>query len=199
MKKTGFTLAEVLITLSIIGVVAAMTLPTLTANVQKTQIGPALAKAVNTLENANRMAMQQYESRNIDTVAKSIKTNGTYIDLLETQVSGAVDSTNSSRYISKDGISFLLNTTAVTGTANNKYAGSAYTITIDTNGPNKKPNADGEDLYDVLVDKGGAVIPVGGNEWKKYTSATAVVACTATSFNKSCTGAIADNGWKVPY
>ncbi len=35
--KTGFTLAEVLITLSIIGVVAAMTIPTLVNNSQKTQ------------------------------------------------------------------------------------------------------------------------------------------------------------------
>lgn len=34
-KKTGFTLAEVLITLGIVGVVSAMTLPTLVANYQK--------------------------------------------------------------------------------------------------------------------------------------------------------------------
>ena len=37
MKKTGFTLAEVLITLSIIGVVAMMTLPALMTNVQEQQ------------------------------------------------------------------------------------------------------------------------------------------------------------------
>ena len=35
MYKKGFTLAEVLITLGIIGVVAAMTLPTLIKNYQK--------------------------------------------------------------------------------------------------------------------------------------------------------------------
>ena len=35
MKKIGFTLAEVLITLAIIGVVAVMTIPTLIANYQK--------------------------------------------------------------------------------------------------------------------------------------------------------------------
>ena len=35
LKKTGFTLAEVLITLGIIGVVAAMTLPAVITNVQK--------------------------------------------------------------------------------------------------------------------------------------------------------------------
>lgn len=43
--KTGFTLAEVLITLAIIGVVAAMTIPTLMANYQKTQYVAGLKKA----------------------------------------------------------------------------------------------------------------------------------------------------------
>ena len=34
-EKKGFTLAEVLITLAIIGIVAAMTIPTLVENAQK--------------------------------------------------------------------------------------------------------------------------------------------------------------------
>jgi len=42
--NTGFTLAEVLITLGIIGVVAAMTIPTLVANSQKAQYVTALKK-----------------------------------------------------------------------------------------------------------------------------------------------------------
>ena len=50
-KHFGFTLAEVLITLGIIGVVAAMTLPTLVANYQKTVMVTQLKKEVNTLSN----------------------------------------------------------------------------------------------------------------------------------------------------
>lgn len=38
MGKNGFTLAEVLITLGIIGVVAAMTIPTLIANTRAAQL-----------------------------------------------------------------------------------------------------------------------------------------------------------------
>ena len=41
----AFTLAEVLITLGIIGVVAAITIPTLMANYQKAQYVTALKKA----------------------------------------------------------------------------------------------------------------------------------------------------------
>ena len=53
MKKHGFTLAEVLITLGIIGVVAALTAPALVQNAGSAQIGPKLAKAVSTFEIAN--------------------------------------------------------------------------------------------------------------------------------------------------
>ena len=53
MKKHGFTLAEVLITLGIVGVVAALTAPALVQNAGSAQIGPKLAKAVNTFEVAN--------------------------------------------------------------------------------------------------------------------------------------------------
>jgi len=44
-RKNGFTLAEVLITLGIIGVVAALTIPTLMANYQKVQEVAGLKKA----------------------------------------------------------------------------------------------------------------------------------------------------------
>ena len=55
MKKTGFTLAEVLITLSIIGVVAMMTLPALMTNVQEQQAKTGLKKGLNTLTEAAQM------------------------------------------------------------------------------------------------------------------------------------------------
>ena len=56
MKKRGFTLAEVLITLGIIGVVAALTTPALINNSGQAKIGPSLAKFVNTME----VAAEQY-------------------------------------------------------------------------------------------------------------------------------------------
>ena len=54
MKNFGFTLAEVLITLGIIGVVAAVTMPTLVMNTKYKEVGTRLAKFHNNLENAAR-------------------------------------------------------------------------------------------------------------------------------------------------
>ena len=55
MKKNGFTLAEVLITLAIIGVVATMTLPALMTNTGEQQAKTGLKKMVNTLTEAAQM------------------------------------------------------------------------------------------------------------------------------------------------
>lgn len=54
-KKTGFTLAEVLITLGVIGVVAAMTIPVLLKENQKKELSVGYLKAFSTIDNAWRM------------------------------------------------------------------------------------------------------------------------------------------------
>ncbi|MCM1339938.1 MAG: type II secretion system GspH family protein [Muribaculaceae bacterium] len=59
MKKLlhGFTLAEVLITLGIIGVVAAVTLPSLQVNVNKQALSTQMSKAYSQLSEGLRMYM----------------------------------------------------------------------------------------------------------------------------------------------
>ena len=55
MKK-GFTLAEVLITLGVIGIVAALTIPSLISNHNKSVTAARLSKAYNTVSNAIRLS-----------------------------------------------------------------------------------------------------------------------------------------------
>lgn len=61
MKKHGFSLAEVLITLGVIGIVAAMTIPVIFSNVSGAQYRSRFKKAVSTLNQAGLMAQAQYE------------------------------------------------------------------------------------------------------------------------------------------
>ncbi len=58
--KTGFTLAEVLITLGIIGVVAAMTIPNLITDVQNKRMYSQLKSTQSILSNAIRLAEEEY-------------------------------------------------------------------------------------------------------------------------------------------
>ena len=60
-KRFGFTLAEVLITLGIIGVVAAMTIPTLISNTNGAKFRSQFKKTISTLNQAGLMSQAQYD------------------------------------------------------------------------------------------------------------------------------------------
>ena len=61
-SRKGFTLAEVLITLGIIGVVAAMTIPTLIQNTNSVKFATQFKKDISTLSQAALMAQAQYDT-----------------------------------------------------------------------------------------------------------------------------------------
>ena len=71
MKVRAFTLAEVLITLGIIGIVAAMTLPTLIQKQQEKVLINQLKVANNTLSNALLLAYKDYDTMQFWTDASS--------------------------------------------------------------------------------------------------------------------------------
>ena len=57
LSKTAFTLAEVLITLGVIGIVAAMTMPTLVQNYKKHTVESKLKKFYTTMKQAQLMSV----------------------------------------------------------------------------------------------------------------------------------------------
>ena len=87
MKKNGFTLAEVLITLSIIGVVATMTLPALMTNTQEQQAFTGLKKGVNTLTEAAQMsnALAGWDFATAITTPTAVSTKTADVQALQTE------------------------------------------------------------------------------------------------------------------
>ena len=73
-RKAAFTLAEVLITLGIIGVVAALTLPTLVANYQKQVYVNSLKKAISVTQNMFKKMQADEEASNLG--ATELYSNG---------------------------------------------------------------------------------------------------------------------------
>ena len=134
MKKTGFTLAEVLITLTIIGVVATITLPSLMTNTAEQQAKTALKKGINTLTEAAQMSQAidgiDYASlTSTDTTGADVVSAPSLYNLLyaRTQVdsansgtgklnlNGAADANNHVIFF-RDGSALIFNKTNATST-----------------------------------------------------------------------------------
>ena len=103
MKK-GFTLAEVLITLAIIGIVAALTIPSVISNYQQQEFKTGLKKAVSVLNEAIQTNIAQegetpYDNEDLFTYLQRhmniIKTG--YIDTCRTWDTGSVINLNGER------------------------------------------------------------------------------------------------------
>ena len=187
MRKKGFTLAEVLITLGIVGVVAALTIPAMTQNVARRQVGPALAKAINNLEMANKKALADNDARRLGEV------NEDYFTLLDSQLAGNIIEKNQLRYyITNDGITYL---------DNSVEEKDYYALNIDINGNSKHPNLGGIDIFKVYVTQSGAVIAAGSRDAVTLGEHTSVIDCndSATPKTEDCTNTIIEDGWEMKY
>lgn len=115
MRK-AFTLAEVLITLGIIGVVAAMTIPTLISNINGAKYRNQFKKAISTLSQAGRMNLAQYDwdyagitsicGSNAQT--QTPETHSTVCAILNANLTGATYYNSASDIKTKDGTSYSI-------------------------------------------------------------------------------------------
>ena len=224
-NKKGFTLAETLISLAIIGVIAALTLPNLNANVVDAQIGPKLAKAVSTFEQANQAYLNAQEVDAItDAVNFSNTSNSAYVNGLTDHMKASIVDNSETVYKdvsvsvpsgfpllsglakansiqTKDGMLFFVagkSNSDYTGTAPHKYrTGAVY---VDINGISK-PNEVGTDIFAFSLFNDGSLIPVGLNGWMEdgdlWTSKCSVNSVPSNPI--FCTAHIFANNLKVLY
>ncbi len=216
MKK-GFTLAEVLVTLGIIGVVSAMTLPTLTKNHQRQVYVTQLRKVYNELSQAfeqvinDNNAVSLWESNLMrDGIENFFRTY-----LKTTKICNASDAEEcfANEYKNLNGTT--IRTRNIIGTSNNDNSGSAiladgasvfiyriggvgYNITVDING-SQGPNILGRDLFDFIVSNDGTAGVGGSIEDMAHDFSTNCASATETSGYGSCFAKILNDGWKMDY
>ncbi len=195
MKKyIGFTLSETLITLGIIGIVAAMTIPTLLSSWQAKQVSTKLKATHSILVRAMRMAEEEYggiESWELDnwSVASSTKIFNNIKPFLKI-LQDCGDKDVNSHCINKtykrlNGVSHnsygekeyvhpfvLLNGTSIFAHSRineDKLEGEVILFFVDINGP-KPPNMWGRDLFAYAYNN-GFLYPYGAKQiyyWKDY-------------------------------
>ena len=173
VMKKGFTLAEVLITLGIIGIVAALTIPTLIQNYQKRETLVKFKKSYSLINQALKMAQVENGDMNTWTEPSTLgvdKWGATYIEPYLriakkctrydecgyktqrpfTSVDGSYDTflvTDQSRvtYELNDGSVIIIKAYDETGNPEQPY-GFTRNVIIDLNG-SAEPNVLGKDVF----------------------------------------------------
>jgi prepilin-type N-terminal cleavage/methylation domain-containing protein len=128
-RKQGFTLAEVLITLSIIGVVAALTIPAIVGSTNKARATTSVKKAVSVLNQALMMSVADGSGAN------TASDNATLRSVFQTYLKATSNTVNS--ITSSDGTiySFYKNgTNGCASTTNSTPATANCLIEVDING-----------------------------------------------------------------
>lgn len=154
-KKSGFTLAEVLITLGIIGVVAAMTIPTLMNSTNQAEFKTGFKKIMSTLNQAVTMnvALESVDFSALTTGTTSstqsvlsmfvnrmnvMKTTSVTTDTQVTQMGTPFTGGTNYALFFNDGMAISYPTGA-TACTTRSAAGGICTMVVDVNGA-KKPN-----------------------------------------------------------
>ena len=219
MKK-AFTLSEVLITLVVIGVVAAITLPTVFADWQKERTLSALKKTYSFFSNAMQLAIMKEGP--IDTW--KIKTYATgaweytetyvlpYVSIakncnvettpecefkytyLSRETSGSLDS-NNYRFVLTDGTLAAIKTEEYTEEGVKKVK---PVLTVDINGASA-PNMYGRDIFvfEYYDDKlSGKLVPYNEpNLTREQTYTSGKSACNKKSSGEYCSALIMKDNW----
>lgn len=147
IKKFGFTLAEVLITLGIIGVVAAMTIPTLINTTNQAEFKTGIKKAVSVLNQAVTMnvAIDSVDfsgllggnTANSATVYNMINSRMNVVSTGNNATIGGAFNNGALNYTMYFNDGMII--TFPTNSANCTTTGAACRIVVDLNGV-KKPN-----------------------------------------------------------
>ena len=180
-KKFGFTLAEVLITLGIIGVVAAMTIPTLISNTNSAKFKSQYKKTLSTLNQAALMGTAQYDLdfASLTGTGDDGTCDGTSKPDVSANICALINGTLAgSTYLPKASVG--LNTTGADGTATKSYTTTG--TGIPTNWDTAYQLADGS-LFAFNKGATGCTLAVGGD---------------VSALDAKCQGFIDVNGATLP-
>ena len=210
-KKSAFTLAEVLITLGIIGVVAAMTLPTVIQNYQKQETVTRLKSTYSVLNQVYKISIaengepenwvpvgeisvEEYFNKYFKPYIKILKMCETYKDCgYKTQTPWIMlDGSQSQTAIGKydNWVTCVLpNGTVILYMSfiNENQAETTHTI-VDLNGA-KGPNRFGRDVFRFDRIKNIGFVPSGYNSTN--------IDCTKTTSGAGCAAKIMKDNWQI--
>lgn len=217
-RYKGFTLAEVLITLVIIGIIAAMTIPTLVSNYHKDQTVTQLKKAysdvsqavkLSSVENGNPTSWDWPASDSTDELTTFVETYIIPYLLISRNCGKAIDpsacTVKTRKYMAgnnffNDGYEIIANNGHFIEMRFNGATVTQLHFAVDINGDGL-PNMIGKDVFPISLTKSKGVVNFWGNGNNRTTLLTdATYGCNRTSTPSAgwyCGALIQYDGWEI--
>lgn len=227
MKKLGFTLAEVLIAMGLVGVVSAMTLPSFVKSTQNESYAAKLSSTVSAVENAlTSMIADEGMVYLIDTrfgenptagnLGRYLKGSASTYNRGITFIAGGnsnIAGPGGAIFETKTGAKLFINAERneydpdVVAGLGGSVSRSVANIVIDVNGETL-PNKWGRDAFYFMIGDDGILYPAGsrnfsilktGGAGNLYNSVGNEYACTNANLKLGCTARLVENNYKVDF
>jgi prepilin-type N-terminal cleavage/methylation domain-containing protein len=219
-KLSGFTLTELIIALSIIGAIAAMSIPSIIGNIQKRQLSVMIKNYNTALQQVINNQMIKYRTKNLqDTdfasatklltssnfqIAKRCSASTATTDCWNfeyraeftgTTQQPPISDRNKESVVLKNGAVFSY---TVVKNANNDDSSDPIIgqIYIDVNGSDK-PNISGRDFFAIYITKYGKLTNNAGSE--KLTNDEYLAKCKGRTASSYCYSYLTHNNWSMDY
>lgn len=220
LVKRGFTLAEVLVTLGIIGIVATLTLPATLADHRKKETATRLKKSYAVLSQALNMAQADHgdisnwnanvaaaDDPNNEYIAEYVETYiGPYLTNVRYAGLATLKDRGYSKYTTVSGVT----NTNLSSTTKRYYIiemgdgttyffareSSGYTIVYMDINANKKKNVWGRDAFIFVIGdtNNDRLFPLSGQESRERN----LSGCANTASGRECAALIMKSNWEIP-
>ena len=197
-NKFGFTLGEILVTLAIIGVVSALTIPSTINNTQKKALAVQLQKTINDITNATDLHttdenknsfsstsgyayLNKFVEENFKVLKSCSSASGCFADVNYR----SLDNSQNKSFSCAGGAYLLANSAAICMSK----SGTQVVVVTDVNGK-KGPNTGGRDMFTFKLDnKTGDIV-------SSYSSSN----CKGSAYGEGCYELLAEeNNWSMDY
>lgn len=219
MKRRGFTLAEVMIALGLIGVIASLTIPTFIADSKNRSNAAKLATTISAVENAFTTMLAAESANDLTETrfgAARTETNlGRYLKLQgsETTLASYYDTANpfvtlnrtgsqpavSTIFQTKNSVLLIYHDAPVAAPDDESHPGSIGQLTIDVNG-SAQPNVWGRDVFYFRIGNDGILYPAGGAKFATIDpNEGKTMSCSGDTRNQGCTARLIENNFVMNY
>jgi len=221
--KNGFTLSELLMALTIVGVIAVLTVPVMMNNIHNKMFATQVKNMAATIEQLAQDQLIVHRTRDLSdtdfgdpdkllsdkhfSIAKSCTSNESLTKCWKTAATG--NDKIQYKYLSRQNLDISKNGRTVVlkngvmlrytapESSENVSGNIVCKILLDING-NDKPNIVGRDLFGFYVTNKGKIVDYSYATESDDTLETKITKCKSSSV-WYCYGALADNGWKMDY